>query len=345
MAGMVATQLSIPDFSAAPEAAPGNASRKGGGQNSGRPDPAAPSQYDEVARKQTAPRPPADSRPGRSSETAAQAGEELTDEPGPEAGLVTAAAEGETVPEPVVQEFQLMPDSGLWAPGGPGQAIQLAALPGAGGEGDLLLASRETFAALLQTGGDLADGRLTDMLNTAVPARIAAGADAAALAQGVAGELRPGDPAMLRGYATSVVDVPVGASEWGERIMGKLSWLAAKNFSVAEIHITPPELGPLEVRVQVQNDQATVTVHATTQAVREQLESQSVRLREMLAEQGLNLEGFDVSDSGAEDSSADPRETAAWQDGRGPDREPVTEEPGQPQSLDLSWKGQVDLYI
>jgi flagellar hook-length control protein FliK len=153
--------------------------------------------------------------------------------------------------------------------------------------------------------------------------------------------------ALMRSYTTSV-DAPVGDNEWGEKVMGKLAWLTASQMSVAEIHITPPELGPLDVRVQVQNDQATVTVHATTPAVREQLELHGHRLRDMLSEQGLSLEGFDVSDSSS-------RETADQQgDGEG------RSEPGPGQladegddtdadtiaagSLDLSWRGEVDLY-
>ncbi|UZD64525.1 flagellar hook-length control protein FliK [Marinobacter sp. AN1] len=153
--------------------------------------------------------------------------------------------------------------------------------------------------------------------------------------------------ALMRSYSTSV-DAPVGENEWGEKVMGKLAWLTASQMSVAEIHITPPELGPLDVRVQVQNDQATVTVHASTPAVREQLELHGHRLRDMLSEQGLSLEGFDVSDSPG-------RETAGQQgdgDGqgeRGPGQRVSSAEEGDTGTvtsgaLDLSWRGEVDLY-
>lgn len=154
--------------------------------------------------------------------------------------------------------------------------------------------------------------------------------------------------ALMRSYSTSV-DSPVGDNEWGEKVMGKLAWLTASQMSVAEIHITPPELGPLDVRVQVQNDQATVTVHATTPAVREQLELHGHRLRDMLSEQGLSLEGFDVSDSagreaadqqaeGEADGQHGPGQVAGQVDGDD-DADTVTSG-----ALDLSWKGEVDLY-
>lgn len=153
--------------------------------------------------------------------------------------------------------------------------------------------------------------------------------------------------ALMRSYSTSV-DAPVGENEWGEKVMGKLAWLTASQMSVAEIHITPPELGPLDVRVQVQNDQATVTVHASTPAVREQLELHGHRLRDMLSEQGLSLEGFDVSDSPGRET-ADQQGDGDGQGERGPGQRVSSAEEGDTGTvtsgaLDLSWRGEVDLY-
>ncbi|MFL1484382.1 flagellar hook-length control protein FliK [Marinobacter sp. LN3S78] len=152
--------------------------------------------------------------------------------------------------------------------------------------------------------------------------------------------------ALMRNYSTSV-DVPVGADEWGEKVMGKLAWLTASQMSVAEIHVTPPDLGPLEVRVQVQNDQATVTVHTSTPAVREQLELHGHRLRDMLNEQGLSLDGFDVSDSADRDRSEqndDGDESANSGPGQGLASGDADTDATEMTELDLSWKGELDVY-
>ncbi|WP_372996983.1 flagellar hook-length control protein FliK [Marinobacter sp.] len=151
--------------------------------------------------------------------------------------------------------------------------------------------------------------------------------------------------APLRGYATSI-DVPVGHAEWGDKLVGKLSWLTARNMSVAEIHLTPPDMGPMEVKVRVQNEQANITVHSANPVVRDQLELHSHRLRDMLGEQGLSLAGFDVSDS--------PRQQTGEQgggdsDGSGAESSPLTagdqdDEGVSSGSLDLSWKGEVDIF-
>lgn len=153
----------------------------------------------------------------------------------------------------------------------------------------------------------------------------------------------PAEAAALRGYTTSI-DVPVNSAEWGDKLVGKLTWLTARNMSVAEIHLTPPDMGPMEVRVQVQQEQAHITVHSANPAVRDQLELHSHRLRDMLSEQGLSLDQFDVSDSSHEQA----REDNAGEDSKsggtaladvGSDEQDLPSE-----SLDLTWKGEVDIF-
>ncbi|RBW50043.1 flagellar hook-length control protein FliK [Marinobacter sp. F3R11] len=161
-----------------------------------------------------------------------------------------------------------------------------------------------------------------------------------------AGKLAADAQVPLRSYATSV-DVPVNHAEWGDKLMGKLSWLTAKNLSVAEIHLTPPDMGPMEVRVRVHNDQANITVHAANPVVRDQLELHSHRLRDMLGEQGLSLAQFDVSDN-----AQNQRGEQGTGESDGSSSDAGTELAGaesgdleaQAGSLDLSWNGAVDIF-
>ncbi len=151
----------------------------------------------------------------------------------------------------------------------------------------------------------------------------------------------------LRSYATSI-DIPVGQAEWGDKVVGKLSWLTARNMSVAEIHLTPPDMGPMEVKVRVQNEQANITVHAANPVVRDQLEQNAHRLRDMLGEQGLNLSRFDVSDSPQQRSGE--QGPGEGQDGGAGGRSEsaglaeVDDAEAQAAQLDLSWKGEVDVF-
>jgi flagellar hook-length control protein FliK len=81
------------------------------------------------------------------------------------------------------------------------------------------------------------------------------------------------------------------------------------------IRLDPPELGALEVRIQVTQDSTQVQITSQSHQVREALESQSIRLRESLTEQGLNLSSLDVSDQSAGGSSNQSENSQASEEG------------------------------
>jgi flagellar hook-length control protein FliK len=209
--------------------------------------------------------------------------------------------------------------------------------------GDATLTDAMKASVLTDTGRNpdsgslLGSGRFQSAMDL-VSQQVANGANGAA-------KLAAENAAPLRGYTTSI-DVPVGHAEWGDKLVGKLSWLTARNMSVAEIHLTPPDMGPMEVKVRVQNEQANITVHSANPVVRDQLELHSHRLRDMLGEQGLSLAGFDVSDSprqqtgeqGAGDGDRSGADSTSLVAG---DQDDDNVSSG---SLDLSWKGEVDIF-
>ncbi|PSF06183.1 flagellar hook-length control protein FliK [Marinobacter fuscus] len=226
-------------------------------------------------------------------------------------------------------------------------------LPVTGGtvRASALAANAETTPAM--------ESRLTTMLASTVQGEASTAADRSSLLMtgslpspvemGAQQQARMNlDPSMpLRGYTMSV-DTPVGQAEWGDKVMGKLSWLTARNMSMAEIHLTPPDMGPMEVKVRMQHDQATVTVHAANPVVREQLELNSHRLRDMLGEQGLSLAQFDVSDQPGQQSGG---ESGGAEDGQPSSAggSALAEHDGDGDGLatgqlDLTWRGEVDIF-
>jgi flagellar hook-length control protein FliK len=92
------------------------------------------------------------------------------------------------------------------------------------------------------------------------------------------------------------VAVPVGQPQWSQAVGEKVLWLAAQNVTSAEIRLDPPELGPLQVRVSVHQDQASVSFTSHHSVVREALDQNLNRLRELFGEQGIDLMNVDVSD-------------------------------------------------
>lgn len=223
----------------------------------------------------------------------------------------------------------------------PGLAGGKSASDGSGG----LMAGVQITDALMPTAGEKAG--VTDPSSLLSGTRFESAMELVSQqSANSAGKLAAEAQVPLKGYATSV-DVPVNHAQWGDKLMGKLSWLTAKNLSVAEIHLTPPDMGPMEVRVRVQNDQATVTVHAANPVVRDQLELHSHRLRDMLGEQGLSLAQFDVSDNSqnqAGGQGAGDGEALSSGSGSELSVERGGEADTQAGSLDLSWNGAVDIF-
>lgn len=83
---------------------------------------------------------------------------------------------------------------------------------------------------------------------------------------------------------------------WSEAVVDRVMWLSSQNLKSAEIQLDPAELGRLEVRVNLSQDQAQVTFASPNAGVRDALEGQMHRLRELFAQQGMSLADANVSD-------------------------------------------------
>jgi flagellar hook-length control protein FliK len=83
---------------------------------------------------------------------------------------------------------------------------------------------------------------------------------------------------------------------WSEAVVDRVMWLSSQNLKSAEIQLDPAELGRMEVRIDLTKDQAQVTFLSPHAGVRDALEGQMQRLREMFTQQGMNLMDVNVSD-------------------------------------------------
>jgi flagellar hook-length control protein FliK len=88
---------------------------------------------------------------------------------------------------------------------------------------------------------------------------------------------------------------PMHQANWGQAMAERVVWMTNANIQEAEIQLNPRELGPIGIKVTVQNDQTNVSFVAQHATTREALEAALPRLREMLNENGLQLGQSDVS--------------------------------------------------
>lgn len=120
------------------------------------------------------------------------------------------------------------------------------------------------------------------------------------------GELEAKSNSLERKQDDQTLKLSKGQQAWGDALTERITMNAAKDIKQVTIHLDPPELGSLELKLHIKDDQQTqVHVQVQNHQVKEALESSAHRLRDMLAGQGLELSEFDVqADTGRGDQSA-----------------------------------------
>jgi flagellar hook-length control protein FliK len=95
------------------------------------------------------------------------------------------------------------------------------------------------------------------------------------------------------------VNTPIAHAAWADEFSQKITWVANQHMQSAELHLNPPQLGPLDVVLKMHGDQATATFTSPHAAVREAIEQAMPKLREMLADSGIMLGNAMVFDQPA----------------------------------------------
>jgi flagellar hook-length control protein FliK len=87
--------------------------------------------------------------------------------------------------------------------------------------------------------------------------------------------------------------------ELANTMQQQVGLMLARNMKSVDIRLDPPELGAMQVRLSVNNEQAAVNFVVSTPQAKEALDAAMPRLREMLEQQGMQLADSDVKqDSG-----------------------------------------------
>lgn len=110
--------------------------------------------------------------------------------------------------------------------------------------------------------------------------------------------VQPALTGMIQNPAVPVTDklTPrVGTPAWDQGFSQKIVWMAGSATQSASISLNPPDLGPLQVVLNVTNDQANATFIAAQPEVRLAIEAALPKLREMMSDAGIQLGQANVS--------------------------------------------------
>ncbi|MCW8090363.1 flagellar hook-length control protein FliK [Alteromonas sp. ASW11-130] len=102
-------------------------------------------------------------------------------------------------------------------------------------------------------------------------------------------------------------DKPVNLqrAEGQQQLSEKIRWMINSRSSLAEIRLDPPELGSMQVRVNISGDTANVNFVVQSQHAKDTLTEAENRLRDMLAEQGITLGESFVQQQGSQQENAE----------------------------------------
>jgi flagellar hook-length control protein FliK len=94
---------------------------------------------------------------------------------------------------------------------------------------------------------------------------------------------------------------PLTHPDWSKDLGDQIVWMNNKAIPAAEIKLNPAHFGPISVRIDVNQDQATILFTAQHAEVKEAIEASIPKLREMLGTQQLNLINVNISQNSTPD--------------------------------------------
>ncbi|WP_052729887.1 flagellar hook-length control protein FliK [Photobacterium halotolerans] len=96
--------------------------------------------------------------------------------------------------------------------------------------------------------------------------------------------------AMQRAEAqTQPTALPLQKEMAGEQLAERVQMLMSKNLKHVDIRLDPPELGRMQIKLAINNDQASVQFQVGNAQTRDLIEQAMPRLRELLQQQGIQL--------------------------------------------------------
>lgn len=162
------------------------------------------------------------------------------------------------------------------------QGVALNAAPAAtkAGSTDMLLKAGAGAAALSGLGKT---GAKEDSKDTTFAQQIASAA-------GVQGAANAGSaPTRAEIQAAQQAPLQLTKELANEQVAEKVQMMMSKNLKNLDIRLDPPELGQMKIRMTMNNDVANVHFTVNSQQARDVIEQTLPRLREMLAQQGMQL--------------------------------------------------------
>lgn len=125
--------------------------------------------------------------------------------------------------------------------------------------------------------------------------------------------LHPFDQALRQAETkiNAAIEAPLRSPAFAAELGDKVVWLATRQGQFADLSLNPPQMGALEVRLSLSGSDASAQFFSANPVVREVIDAALPRLREMMAQAGINLGETEVREQAFErrDASDTPGRT------------------------------------
>jgi len=105
-------------------------------------------------------------------------------------------------------------------------------------------------------------------------------------------------PTQHTAASSNLINIYPGKSGWDQAISQKVVWMVGASEQSATLTLNPPDLGPLQVVINVTNDMVDTTFISDNAEVRQALQDGMSNLREKMNESGIQLGQSNVSSGG-----------------------------------------------
>ncbi|MBE0621519.1 MAG: flagellar hook-length control protein FliK [Burkholderiales bacterium] len=119
-------------------------------------------------------------------------------------------------------------------------------------------------------------------------------------------------PSQATQASVATIQAQVGAQGWDQGLGDKLVWMAGQKQQVAELHLNPPDLGPLKITLTLNHEHASAQFVSAHAQVRDAIETAMPRLREMLADSGITLGNTSVGTDAFREQAQPQQEPRAY---------------------------------
>ncbi|WP_161492276.1 flagellar hook-length control protein FliK [Polynucleobacter aenigmaticus] len=104
--------------------------------------------------------------------------------------------------------------------------------------------------------------------------------------------------------AHEAINAPLGSSAWPKEVGQKIVWMLGGAEQSATLTLNPPDLGPLQVIIQVNNDMVNTAFISNNSDVRQALQDGLEHLRQSMSQSGMTLGQIHVSSGNAQGQNA-----------------------------------------